>query len=112
MLARTSVPVEVIETLSSHYPDTAIVMTLGSAGALLHSGGKTFRQDAISVDVVDTTGAGDTFVGFFLAAKIAGLDDPASLYRACAAAALSVKIAGAAPSIPSMRDVDAFCASL
>lgn len=111
-LAGTSAPDEVMETLSTRYPDTVIVMTLGSAGALLHSGGKTIRQDAISVDVVDTTGAGDTFVGYFLAAKIAGLDDPASLNRACTAAALSVKIPGAAPSIPSSSEVDAFCASL
>ena len=55
--------------------------------------------------MLDTTGAGDTFTGFFLAGLLA-MDAPAdALHRACLAAAISVERAGAATSIPSLQEV-------
>lgn len=101
-------PSAVLEELTKRYPNTQLVMTLGSKGALLQSDNKLFRQEALNVDVVDTTGAGDTFVGYFLASLIDGLGPEACLQRACAAAALSVTKAGATPSIPAASDVDSF----
>lgn len=107
-LAGSSDPHEILARLASRYPNTRLVMTLGSKGALLQYAGNLIRHDALDVDVVDTTGAGDTFVGYFLASMIAGCDDATCLKRACTAAALSVTQSGAAPSIPDARAVDAF----
>jgi ribokinase len=107
-LAGASDPEQILVRLANRYPSTRLVMTLGSKGALLQHSGKLIRHDALNVDVVDTTGAGDTFVGYFLASMIAGSDDATCLKRACTAAALSVTQPGAAPSIPDAKSVDAF----
>lgn len=109
-LAGTSDPDAVLAIMAQRYPHTRLVMTRGSKGALLQHQGKHYQQEAMAVDVVDTTGAGDTFVGYFLAALVNGLDNQKALQRACAAAALSVTRAGATPSIPTATDVDSFCA--
>ncbi len=107
-LAGTTDPDELLNRLAEKYPQSRLVLTLGAKGAVLHSQAEQFRQQASAVDVVDTTGAGDTFVGYFLAAMISGLDDQECLRRGCAAAALSVTVAGATPSIPDAAAVDAF----
>jgi ribokinase len=54
---------------------------------------------------VDTTAAGDTFIGYFAASLIQGLSPEACLTFACKAAALSVTRKGAADSIPNQREV-------
>lgn len=107
-LAGTADPSQILVQLATRYPDTRLVMTLGSKGALLQHAGSLIRHDALNVEVVDTTGAGDTFVGYFLASMISGLDDASCLQRACTAAALSVTQSGAAPSIPDAHAVDAY----
>ncbi len=109
-LSGSSDPDEVMAILAKRYPRTRLVLTLGSKGALLQFDGKIYRQAALDVAVVDTTGAGDTFVGYLLASLIDGLDDEACLQRACTAAALSVKTLGATPSIPTAADVESFAA--
>ena len=62
------------------------------------------------VRAVDTTAAGDTFTGYYLAAVAAGVDEAAALRRASAAAAISVTRHGAAPSVPTAAEVDEFLA--
>jgi len=99
------------EALLTQYPDTTLVFTLGSRGAVLYQRGVCEAADAFSVDVVDTTGAGDTFVGYLLAAMQQKKSPAEALRRASAAAALSVTRPGAAPSIPIAADVDAFLAT-
>lgn len=110
-LAGTDDPEAALSLLGERCPDTRLVLTLGSRGALLQRAGERRQQAAEAVQVVDTTGAGDTFVGYFLAGLIQGLDEDAALQRACRAAALAVTIAGATPSIPLASDVDALSAS-
>ncbi len=105
-LAGTENPEEALAVLAARYPDTRLVLTLGSKGALLQHCGRQVRESALAVKVVDTTGAGDTFVGYFLAGLIQGLDETSALRRACRAAALAVTVAGAAPSIPTLSAVD------
>lgn len=100
-------PDDVLDELAKRYPQTQLVMTLGSKGALLQYENQVCRREAMNVEVVDTTGAGDTFVGYFLASLIDGLGHEACLNRACAAAALSVTKAGATPSIPTAAEVQA-----
>ena len=66
-----------------------ILVTKGTKGAELHSDGKVFRQDSFAVEAVDTTGAGDTFLGAFMAGFIEG-DAEAALRFAAAASAVQV----------------------
>lgn len=64
-------------------------------------------QPAYRVKAVDTTAAGDTFTGYFLAAIDQGSPVAAALELASRAAAISVSRPGAAPSIPLRAEVDA-----
>jgi len=97
-----------IVSLGKKYPNTRLVLTLGSKGAMLQRGSVQHMARAMPVDTVDTTGAGDTFVGYFLASLMAGLDDESALQRACAAGALSVTRSGATTGIPTSADLDLF----
>ena len=59
---------------------------------------------------VDTTGAGDTFAGYTVAALAEGEDLRTAMTRAAKAAAISVTREGAAGSIPKRAEVEAFAA--
>ena len=88
----------------------AVVITLGSQGAaIVDRNGETDIQ-AYEVEAVDTTGAGDAFVGNLAAALDAGRSLEESARFASAAAALSVQVAGAQPSMPTKEETDAFIA--
>ena len=63
------------------------------------------RQPSFCVDVVDTTAAGDTFMGYFVAELSKGTNYAKALKIASAASALTVSRMGAAPSIPSYDEV-------
>lgn len=88
----------------------ALLVTLGADGAVYRAGGTTTRTPAFPVDPVDTTGAGDTFLGYFLAGLDTGRPVEAALRRASAAAALQVTRPGAGEAIPAGEEVDAFLA--
>ncbi len=85
-----------------------LLTTLGARGAHLQTDSGRIDAQAFRLEARDTTGAGDTFIGYFLAGRALGLDDEAALKRASAAAAMSVTIAGAAESIPYNDQVDQF----
>lgn len=99
---------ELLDTLGKKLRGCGIVLTLGGAGALCVVRGETAAQEAFAVDTVDTTGAGDTFTGFFLAAYTEGRPVQEAMRRAAAAAAIAVSRAGAAPSIPTREEVEEF----
>lgn len=101
-------PAAILDALSSAYPDSTIVLTLGSQGAMCRRGGETVSHPAYSVSAVDTTAAGDTFTGYFLAALCRGEDLSLCLKEASAASAIAVTRPGAAPSIPAREEVAAF----
>lgn len=82
-----------------------IVLTLGEEGSLLWLDGVLIRQSALPVHAVDTTGAGDSFTGFFLTGLLLNKDPVFALHYAAAAAALAVTRAGAAASIPKREEV-------
>ena len=94
--------------LQKRYPGCQIVLTLGGKGAMLLHNGKCEKVDAAPVDAVDSTGAGDTFVGYFLAGLVNELAPEQALERACVAGALAVTVAGATRGIPSRAAVEAF----
>lgn len=86
-----------------------VLVTKGAAGATVFvAGGAPVEQAAFPVDtVIDTTGAGDTFLGYFLGGLAAGATPGAALRRASMAGALAVTGAGAADAIPAGDVVDA-----
>ncbi len=98
---------EILETLSRRFPETELVLTLGPEGAVaLTPAGERFHADSPRVEVVETTAAGDTFIGYYLAAVLDGFDTGRALERACRAAALCCSRAGAAESIPTRAELD------
>lgn len=105
-------PERIAGALLARYPHMKIVLTLGGDGVYYADWETQVRQSAFRVDAVDTTGAGDTFTGFFLAMVIDGKPVQTALRYACAAAALSVTRPGAAASIPTMEEVNGFLANL
>ncbi|GHU98496.1 ribokinase [Clostridia bacterium] len=82
-----------------------IVVTLGAKGAACYDGATRVEAPARKVKAVDTTAAGDTFIGYFTASLAAGKSAAEALKAANAAASLTVQSAGAAQSIPYYRDV-------
>lgn len=98
---------EILETLSRRFPETELVLTLGPEGAVaLTPAGEQFHADSPRVEVVETTAAGDTFIGYYLAAVLDEFDTGRALERACRAAALCCSRAGAAESIPTRAELD------
>lgn len=104
-LAQSQDIVHILPRLHRKYPNTTIVLTVGADGALCQYGEKLIKVPGIKVKPIDTTGAGDTFTGFFLAAMQQGLQIEEALDRANIAAALSVTRRGATSSIPSLEEV-------
>ena len=98
-------PKAVMIRLRHHYPACACVLTLGARGALYGDTGVLLHQAAHQVTAIDTTAAGDTFVGYFMAATVRGATPECALSEAVAAAALCVQKEGASSSIPEYKDV-------
>ncbi|WP_326603134.1 ribokinase [Streptomyces sp. NBC_01799] len=85
-----------------------VVITLGSKGCLYAArGGETVHFPAPEVTAVDTTGAGDTFVGALAVALGEGRAVPEALAWASTAAALCVQKPGASTSMPYRSEIDA-----
>ena len=82
-----------------------VLVTIGADGALLVAGGEVERVPAPAVEVVDTTGAGDTVNGALAAELAAGRPLREALRFAMAAAALSTRAAGAREGMPRRDDV-------
>ena len=93
------------------WPHAEVLITLGKSGVRMLRAEETIDVPAFVVEAVDTTAAGDTFIGYFLSAYSQRVDAKSALTRACAASALAVTKVGAAQSIPSAEDVDAFLAN-
>jgi ribokinase len=89
---------------------TTVVVTLGAAGAVLLSGEGAWHAEAPAVDVVDTTAAGDAFIGGFIAALFEFRAAVVALSWGVAAGALSVTQRGAQPSLPSRAQTEALAA--
>lgn len=85
-----------------------LLVTEGAAGAHCWSGRNRLSQPAFPVRPVDTTGAGDTYLGYFLAGVDGGLPVAEAMRRAAAAAAIQVTRPGAAEAIPDAAEVLAF----
>ena len=101
-------PEEILDAFERSYPQCEVVLTLGGNGVLYSGHGTRIAAPAYSVPITDTTAAGDTFTGYFLAALLNGSDTETALRTGCAASALAIQKSGAASSIPAREDVEAF----
>lgn len=95
------------ETLKQRYPSLGILLTLGSEGSVSWKDGTEVRQCAYPVKAVDTTGAGDTFMGYFVGCLAQGMERQTAMQYASMASAISVTRPGAAAAIPLMDEVRA-----
>lgn len=108
-LTGESAPDKILSVFSEKYPSAKILLTLGSDGSVCKADGKIYHQKIFSVPVVDTTAAGDTFLGFFFAlVDTHGIDG--ALKYASAASAVAVSRSGASSSIPHLSEVEKFLA--
>ena len=105
-LTEKSAPDEILAALLQRYPDSRIVLTLGNKGARYLDKEIEISVPAVKVDdVVDTTAAGDTFIGYFLAEFSKGSNIEYCLKLACKASAICVRRTGAVDSIPKRKEV-------
>ncbi len=82
-----------------------VIVTLGAQGCLALHLGHVIQQKAYTIDVVDTTAAGDTFCGALIAAHSRGVPMQQCLQEASAASALACQKLGAQSSIPNREEV-------
>ena len=86
-----------------------LALTLGAKGAVLFDkGAEIARAGAPKVDAIDTTGAGDCFVGALTVALMEGFAPQEALQRACISGALATTRLGAQAATPTRQEVDAF----
>lgn len=98
----------ILSELTSKYPKAEIIMTLGAKGVIYRKNEKTVSHPGYQVTVCDTTAAGDTFTGYYLAAISKNKTIEVALKEASIAAAISVSRNGAATSIPQYEEVNNF----
>jgi len=105
-LTGTAEPEDACRKMRATFPNAATVLTLGAKGAMYSDAETTDFQPSRQVDAVDTTAAGDTFIGYFLAELMQSGNPHAALARGCCAASICVMRPGAADSIPGQDSVN------
>lgn len=97
---------DILDSLASKYPELEIILTFGDKGAYYRHKDINIFQPAYKVDAVDTTAAGDTFTGYFIALRQQGKSIEESLQKANKASSITVSRKGASISIPKIAEVD------
>ena len=100
-------PEKILGAFSQKFPRASVLLTLGADGAFCRTKDGTFYCKIFSVPVVDTTAAGDTFLGFFFAV-LERFGAERALKIASAASAVAVSRPGASASIPTLDEVKKF----
>ena len=99
-------PEDILAALRGRYPHARIVLTLGKDGAVYADENRKCFQPIFPVQAVDTTAAGDTFTGYFLAGLAEGMPIAEVLRMSAMASAIAVSREGAVPSIPYRAEVE------
>lgn len=98
-------PDEILKKFSQMYPQASVVLTLGGDGAVYQDKTGVYRQGIFPVKAVDTTAAGDTFTGYFLASVLERMSPQEGLRMAAKASSIAVSRPGAAASVPMRNEV-------
>ncbi|WP_288609038.1 ribokinase [uncultured Victivallis sp.] len=105
-VAGVAEPEAILRTLKERYPGCRVILTLGKAGAaFLGDDGVMVSVPPCPAEVVDTTSAGDTFIGYLFAGLLEGMELKAAMELAGRASAITVSRAGAADSIPFRKEL-------
>jgi len=104
-------PNRIMDSLLGRYPHLKVVLTLGKIGALYGDELNRIQQGAYPVEAVDSTAAGDTFLGYFISRITMGSPSWSAMRMAALASALSVTKKGASTSIPTWDEVLRFSAA-
>lgn len=99
-------PEQIVEAMLQKFHDSAVVLTLGKKGVLYKHADVTERHGVYHMPCVDTTGAGDTFTGYFVSGIVSGLSIKETLRKASVASSIAISRRGAALSIPRWEEVD------
>ena len=106
-LSERTDPEDIVRILQAHIHGT-VVLTLGDKGAVFYDGKELVTAPAFKANAVDTTGAGDTFTGYFLEAYFSGESPYDALIKGAAASAIEVSLSGAAETIPDKEEVEEY----
>ncbi len=105
-LTGETAPERMLAAMRQKYPDAGIALTLGDKGVKYADSQISVSIDAEKVTPIDTTAAGDTFIGFWLAEFSKDRNTEAALKLGCKAAAICVTRMGASDSIPARAEID------
>lgn len=109
MLTGEKDPQKIMDGVLAKYPMSRLILTLGSDGAWYADKDGCCYQEICKVKAVDTTAAGDTFSGYFLASILGGKTPAQALKTATVASGIAVSRKGAVPSIPTAEEVAQKC---
>ena len=104
-IANCEFEVDILPQLAKRYPNMNVLLTLGKRGAICARGQERATNGIYSVKVVDTTAAGDTFLGYFLTEALDGKSLSDALNLATGASSLCVQVMGASDSVPLRSEV-------
>ena len=107
-LCGEEVPARALAALRERFPRAAIVLTVGADGVMYADEHRSLSVGGHCVETLDGTGAGDTFIGYYLAELMRSNDVASALRLANAAGAICVTRPGAAASIPALEEVTEF----
>ena len=102
-LSNEKIPDKILKVLNNNFKNTEIILTLGEKGSLYSYKDELIKIRAHDVKTVDTTGAGDTFIGYYVAGFASKMNKKDNLNRASEAAALTTIKLGGAESIPGIN---------
>lgn len=98
-------PMDILKDMKERYSNAEVLLTLGDKGAYYSARSNIYFQEVVPTKTVDTTAAGDTFTGYFVAGLIDNLEVEVNLQRSAKAASITVSREGAAQSIPTLEEV-------
>ena len=98
-------PDKIVDAILAKYENAKIVLTLGGEGSMYADKEKRCRQPIVKVEAIDTTAAGDTFTGYFIAGVLQNMSVEDTLKMCATASGIAVSRKGATPSIPYMAEV-------
>lgn len=96
---------KIIQTLKQKYPHTHILFTMGKEGSRVLTDKEDIKVEALKVNAVDTTGAGDTYIGYFVRGIVEEMPLLETAQMATKASAIVVTRFGAVDSIPNYEEV-------
>lgn len=99
-------PKEIASNFAKQFPNSNLILTLGKEGSVFVNSDTYLKQPIYEVKAVDTTAAGDTFTGYFIAEIVKGGGVQKALDIASKAASITVSRNGAASSIPCASEIE------